>query len=182
MNTDPKASLILIVDDEPHRVTMLQSILDEAGYSNVHVATESASTHDVVRRVQPDLLILHLGLPDNSGFDALEAIQRDLEEGDFLPVLVLTGDIRPEAKLRALAAGATDFLADPYDNLEIRLRVHSLLRTRLKFQHLAQRTALAESGARFPQQAGRLAEQLIHERRQRKQRSPIDIYPGRGPH
>jgi signal transduction histidine kinase len=90
-------------------------------------------------------VLLDLHMPYIDGFAVLENLRREQREGDFLPVLVLTADVTPQAKLRALASGATDFLTKPFDKSEVLLRVENLLRTRqLHLQVQAQNEALEE--------------------------------------
>lgn len=157
-----KASRILIVDDEPHVILMLENILDEAGYDSVHSTTDSNEALELFRRLNPDLLLLDLWMDGPSGLDILDGIEDLVSDHEFLPVLILTGDIRPEARLRALAEGATDFLTKPYDPLEVKLRIHSMLRIRARFRELqAQLTERNAEGERI-RHAGRLAQQLQH--------------------
>lgn len=130
-------SRILVVDDEPRVVMLVETMLTNAGYRNVTATTDSARAVELFRTLGPDLLILDLSMPLVHGMDILEDLSEIVPEDEYLPILVLTGDVRPEAKLQALVWGAKDFLTKPFDNLEALLRIRSLLETRLLFQRLA---------------------------------------------
>lgn len=130
-------SRILVVDDEPRVVMLVETMLTSAGYRHVTATTDSARAVELFRTLEPDLLILDLSMPLVHGMDILEDLSEIVPEDEFLPILVLTGDVRPEAKLQALVWGAKDFLTKPFDNLEALLRIRSLLETRLLFQRLA---------------------------------------------
>jgi putative two-component system response regulator len=85
-------------------------------------------------------------MPHIDGFAILEALRSGHGIGTFLPVLVLTADMSQETKRRALVAGATDFLLKPFDQIEVLLRIHNLLRSRQSHLLLDnQRAALEEA-------------------------------------
>jgi putative two-component system response regulator len=83
---------------------------------------------------QPDVILLDLLMPEMDGFAVMQELGRQIEESTYLPILVLTAETAPEAKLRALSMGARDFLTKPFDQAEALLRIHNLLETR--FLHL----------------------------------------------
>jgi len=120
---------ILIVDDEPANVALLQEILVESGYTRLESVGDSKRVVSVCQKFEPDLVLLDLMMPPPDGFAILEALRGDREE-TFLPVVVLTADTNEETKRRALAAGATDFLCKPFDHTEVILRIANLLETR----------------------------------------------------
>jgi CheY-like chemotaxis protein len=84
----------------------------------------------------PDLIVLDLMMPELDGYAVLEQLKRRGDPFDFRPVLVITADATPEAKRRALALGAKDFLTKPFDTLEAMLRVWNLLETRVLYKRL----------------------------------------------
>jgi signal transduction histidine kinase len=136
---------ILIVDDEATNVLLLERILGRVLTYQLAKTTDSRKVAELVDDFEPDLVLLDLHMPYIDGFAVLENLRREQREGDFLPVLVLTADVTPQAKLRALASGATDFLTKPFDKSEVLLRVENLLRTRqLHLQVQAQNEALEE--------------------------------------
>jgi len=136
---------ILIVDDEPVNVALLEEILAENGYTRFESVTDSKAALEVCNSSQPDLVLLDLMMPQPDGFAILESL-RSQSEQTFLPVVVLTADTNEQSKIRALTAGATDFLLKPFDHVEVALRIANLLRSRRA--HLLvdnQRAALEEA-------------------------------------
>jgi putative two-component system response regulator len=118
---------ILVVDDQPANVVLLQKILARAGYDRVEGITDP---RELPARMTPDLILLDLHMPTLDGFAVLEALQKHIRPGTYLPILVITADATPEAKRRALALGAKDFLTKPFDAQEVVLRVGNMLETR----------------------------------------------------
>lgn len=128
-------SRLLIVDDEPTNVRLLERVLRADGYKAVTGTTDPREVLDLCLRESPDLLLLDLMMPYLDGYAIMEQL-RSLEGSEYLPVLVLTADSAPEARERALSGGAKDFLTKPLDRPEILLRVRNLLETR--YLHLQQ--------------------------------------------
>jgi putative two-component system response regulator len=121
---------ILVVDDHPANVALLEQLLERWGYDNVVATTDSSLVVGLCREARPDLLLLDLHMPDPDGFQILEALG-DLTEGESgLPILVLTADMAPATRQRALSLGARDFLTKPFDPTEVQLRVAGLLEMR----------------------------------------------------
>jgi putative two-component system response regulator len=118
---------LLIVDDEPVNVAVLEDILKEAGYARMRSLTDSRKTLATCTEYEPDLVLLDLMMPYIDGFTILEAIRASNVMDGFLPVLILTADMSQETKRRALRCGATDFLLKPFDQVEVLLRIHNLL-------------------------------------------------------
>lgn len=121
---------IVVVDDEPSNLRLLQSILARAGYEDVHATVDPAELVDDYEGLQPDLLLVDLMMPGLDGVDVLERVRQLTPPGQFVPVLMLTADTGREAMRRALGAGVDDFLTKPFDTDEVRLRIANLLRTR----------------------------------------------------
>ena len=136
---------ILIVDDEPANVALLQEILIENGYTRTGSVIDSKQALSTCDKFDPDLVLLDLMMPPPDGLTLLESL-RVKEEETFLPVVVLTADTNEETKRRALTAGATDFLCKPFDHTEVILRIRNLLETRRVHLLLDnQRAALEEA-------------------------------------
>jgi len=128
--TDQLAKMrILIVDDESRNVALLEAMLSDAGYGSISSVTDSRKALDTCAVFEPDLVLLDLMMPPPDGFEILESL-RSPERESFLPVIVLTADANEEARRRALAAGATDFLLKPFDQTEVLLRIRNLLEMR----------------------------------------------------
>src|SRR5256885_2687923 len=120
---------VLIIDDEPVNVALLEEILVENDYTRFKSVVDSKLAVDVCKSFQPDLVLVDLMMPPPDGFAILEALRSETEE-NFLPVVVLTADTNGESKRRALDAGATDFLLKPFDHVEVGLRIRNLLKSR----------------------------------------------------
>lgn len=130
------ASRILLVDDQPANLRLLEELLAREGFSNVVSTTESEQVLDIYNAFDPDLIVLDLMMPALSGYAVLERIERQRQADEFRPVLVLTADATSQAKHRALALGAKDFLTKPFDTVEAMLRVWNLLETRHLYKRL----------------------------------------------
>lgn len=127
---------ILIVDDQDFNVAVLENLLEREGYRNLRSTTDSRQVIELYTSFHPDLILLDLMMPHYDGFTIMEQLQAQLPAGEYFPILVLTADITAEAKQRALASGAKDFLTKPLDMMEVALRVRNLLETRLLYRQL----------------------------------------------
>src|SRR6059036_4173687 len=149
--TDPIQARILVVDDEPANVRLLERMLAEGGYRQVKSTTDSRQVLALAGAFEPDLILLDLMMPHLDGIAVIQQLR--IPEDVFLPILVLTADATSEAKKRALEAGAKDFLTKPFDRLEVMLRIRNLLDTRRLYLDL--------------ERHNRSLEQVIAERTQR---------------
>ena len=139
---------ILIVDDEPANVRLLERILEKSGYARIRSTTKSRQVERLLQEEEPDIILLDLQMPELDGFAILERLKQIAPAGRFLPVLVLTADINAQTKLRALSGGAHDFLTKPFDHAEVVQRVGNLLQTRrLQLQVEAQKEILEQAVA-----------------------------------
>lgn len=137
MSTDDFfTSRILLVDDQPANLRLLEELLSREGFSHVVSTTESEQVLDIYNAFDPDLIVLDLMMPGLSGYAVLERIERQRQTDEFRPVLVLTADATSQAKHRALALGAKDFLTKPFDTVEAMLRIWNLLETRHLYKRL----------------------------------------------
>src|ERR1043166_8894711 len=123
-----KHSKILIVDDEPSNVRLLERILELADYRDCKSTTDPRQALELFRQFQPDLVLTDLHMPQLDGFALMEQLKALIPSHVYLPIIVLTADINPETRQRALAAGANDFLVKPLDHMEVVLRIGNLLR------------------------------------------------------
>jgi CheY-like chemotaxis protein len=130
---------ILIVDDQEANILFLEELLQQGGYSSWRGVLDPRAAAAACAEFQPDLILLDLLMPDLDSFGVLAQLQPFLAAQAYLPILVLTVDLAPESKRRALAAGAKDFLAKPLDAIEVLLRVKNLLETRFLNRQLQQR-------------------------------------------
>jgi signal transduction histidine kinase len=137
---------ILIVDDEPTNVRLLERLLQATGYRNLESTTDSRRVLELYRAFRPDLILLDLLMPHLDGIAVLEQLNTEIPADEYLPILILTADVTLEAKHRALAAGAKDFVTKPLDQLETLLRIGNLLHTRRLYLALeAQKRSLEET-------------------------------------
>jgi len=149
---------LLIVDDQEVNVSLLEQMLREAGYARI---ASTLNPHEVCalhRKNRYDLILLDLQMPGMDGFQVMEGLKTNNADG-YLPVLVITA--QPGHKLRALQAGAKDFISKPFDLVEVRTRIRNMLEVRLLYRKLEnynkvleatveERTAeLRESEARY---------------------------------
>jgi PAS domain S-box-containing protein len=149
---------ILIVDDQQANVSLLEQMLNEAGYTCVASTMSPQEVGTLHRENGYDLILLDLQMPGMDGFQVMEGLKTNITD-TYLPVIVLTA--QPGHKLRALRAGAKDFLSKPLDLAEVKTRIHNMLEVRLLYKKLEsyskaleqaveERTAeLRESEARY---------------------------------
>ena len=128
------AARILIVDDQDANVRLLERLLAEAGYANVSATSAPQEVAALHRQQGYDLILLDLQMPVMDGFEVMEHLQEG-EADSYLPVIVLTA--QPAHKLRALQAGAKDFISKPFDLVEVKTRIHNMLEVRLLYKKLA---------------------------------------------
>jgi len=121
-------SPILILDDQPPNVKLLERILIKYGFENVHTLTDSREFEATIQAIEFDLILLDIRMPHLDGFDILKIMAA--KYGGEVPVLVLTAQTDNETRDRALELGATDFLRKPFDKVEVMLRVKNMLRGR----------------------------------------------------
>jgi len=124
------AARILIVDDQEANVKLLEYVLRGAGYRAVTPLSDPRQVLELHRAHRYDAILLDLNMPHLSGFEVLQQLSQ-LDPDDYLPVLVITAE--PGHKVRALQAGAKDFVAKPFDQLEVLTRIHNLLEVRLLY-------------------------------------------------
>ncbi len=149
---------ILIVDDQESNVSLLTQMLIDAGHTCVASTINPQEVCALHRKHRYDLILLDLQMPDMDGFQVMEGLKTNDADG-YLPVLVITA--QPGHKLRALQAGARDFISKPFDLVEARTRIRNMLEVRLLYKKLEnyskdlekkvlERTAeLRESEARY---------------------------------
>jgi len=149
---------ILIVDDQETNVALLEQLLADNGYTAVTSTMLPAEVCALHRKDPYDLILLDLQMPVMDGFAVMEGLKTNTIDA-YLPVIVLTA--QPGHKLRALQAGAKDFISKPFDLVEVKTRIYNMLEVRLLYKRLAdynvvlektvaERTAeLRESEARF---------------------------------
>ena len=139
---------VLIVDDEPVNIALLEDVLQFSGYRQVESTTDPRRALALCQERRPDLVLLDLNMPYLDGFGVMKQLSGEFPHDECLPILVLTADVSLDTKRRALAAGATDFLTKPFDTVEVLLRIKNLLRTRHQHIQLADQKTLLEDSVR----------------------------------
>lgn len=126
---------ILVVDDSPDNIDLMEEILREEGYTDVSSTMLPEQVCPLHRQHNYDLILLDLQMPGLNGFQVMKGL-KEIEQGGYLPVLALTA--QPSFKIAALEAGARDFISKPFDLLEVHKRIHNMLEVRLLYRELAQ--------------------------------------------
>jgi PAS domain S-box-containing protein len=132
---------ILIVDDQEANVMLLEQMLRNAGYRHITTTQHPRLVYGLHKEHRFDLILLDLQMPEMDGFEVIEALKK-IEHGSYLPVLVITA--QPAHKLRALKAGAKDFVSKPFDLVEVQTRIHNMLEVRLLYRRLNDYNRLLE--------------------------------------
>jgi CheY-like chemotaxis protein/cation transporter-like permease len=127
-SSDILSARILIVDDQDTNVLLLRRMLGGAGYTSVTSTTDPLGVCALHRTNLYDLILLDLQMPVMDGFQVLAGL-KEIETDGYVPVLVITA--QPGHKLRALEAGAKDFISKPFDLAEVLARVNNMLEVRL---------------------------------------------------
>ena len=139
---------LLILDDEPLNVELLEAILRDAGYSEIEGTTSSERALESCAALTPGLLLLDLHMPHADGFEVMRRLGPEIRTDHGPPVLVLTADITAPTRHQALSAGARDFLSKPFDHEEVLLRVRNLLTVRHSELRLAAHNEELEQAVR----------------------------------
>jgi PAS domain S-box-containing protein len=136
---------ILIVDDQEANVILLEQMLRDAGYARVASTMDPATVCALHRKNRYDLILLDLQMPVMDGFQVMAGLKTNEADG-YLAVLVVTA--QPGHKLRALQAGAKDFVAKPFDLVEVKTRIRNMLEVRLLYRRLEESNKVLEATVR----------------------------------
>ena len=139
--TDILAANILIVDDAAANVLLLDRMLRETGYTHVASTTRPQEVVKLHREHPFDLILLDLLMPGMDGFEVMHEL-KTIDADSYVSVIVMTAE--PTHRLRALQAGAKDFISKPFDLLEVKSRIHNMLEVRLLYRRLAEQNRLLE--------------------------------------
>jgi CheY-like chemotaxis protein len=175
---------ILIVDDQEANVILLEQMLGNAGYVSVTSTMHPGEVCELHRTNRYDLILLDLLMPGMDGFLVMDALAK-IEPDDYVPVLVITA--QPGHKLRALQAGAKDFISKPFELAEVLARVHNMLEVRLLHEEskrhgkaLEQKVAEVEASraviSRHSDEVKRLYDEIVAEQ---KRSMELSLQPGR---
>ena len=120
---------ILIVDDNPTNILLLEKLLEQEGYDNLMSTTDSRQVHDLHLKWRFDLIVLDLQMPHLDGIQVMERMAGSIRD-DYLPILVITADSDMKLRLRAIEKGAKDFITKPFEIKEALYRIRNLLEVR----------------------------------------------------
>ena len=132
---------ILIVDDQAANVALLEQLLAQTGYRQVSSTMAPQTVCALHEANAYDLILLDLKMPQMDGFAVMEGLKMSTTDA-YLPVIVLTAE--PGHKLRALQAGAKDFISKPFDLIEVKTRIYNMLEVRMLYQKLENYSKLLE--------------------------------------
>jgi class 3 adenylate cyclase/ActR/RegA family two-component response regulator len=160
LKRDLRNATILIVDDQEANIELLEGILAD-DYTNVKSTSDPRRALPLFNALAPDLILLDLHMPHLDGFAVMEQLQACIPPGAYVPILVLTADVSPDVKQRALSEGAKDFLSKPFDPDEVLARIKNLLETRLLHLQLENRNRILAQAMHELDAERELSEQLL---------------------
>jgi response regulator RpfG family c-di-GMP phosphodiesterase len=142
-----KNARLLIVDDEDANIEILQRILTRAGFSRVVSSNDSRQAAALYVEHRPDMILLDLHMPHMDGLEVMDQLN-EIAEASYLPILILSGDLTPEARREALSRGAKDFVNKPFQPDELLLRIKTQLETRFLYIQIQSQNQLLEMKVR----------------------------------
>ncbi|HEX5474049.1 MAG TPA: HD domain-containing phosphohydrolase [Vicinamibacterales bacterium] len=142
-----KNARLLIVDDEPNNVEILRRFLTRAGYERIESTTDPREAAERYVQTRPDLILLDLHMPHLDGLQVMAQLGQ-IAEATYLPIVILSADVTPEARREALSRGAKDFVNKPFQQDEILLRIATLLETRFLYLQIQSQNQILEAKVR----------------------------------
>ena len=138
---------LLIIDDEDANIEILERILTRAGFTRIVTSNDSRQATALYVEHRPDLILLDLHMPHMDGLEVMDQLN-EIAEASYLPILILSGDLTPEARRDALSRGAKDFVNKPFQQDELLLRIKTLLETRFLYIQIQSQNQLLEAKVR----------------------------------
>ena len=146
---DVSAVKLLLIDDELHSLKLMEAILKQAGYEKITTTTDPRQAVQLYQEVKPDLIATDMRMPYMDGFEVMRQLTAVIPAEDYVPILVITGELDAPTKHRALAEGAKDFLNKPVDATEVVLRIKNQLVTRQLHRQLRMHNEHLEAQVRL---------------------------------
>ncbi len=140
--TEARKPVILIVDDIPVNIQLIQGYLTAVGYQTV-VAQNGEEAIFRVREALPDLILLDVMMPKINGLETCRILKRN-QQTQHIPIIMVTALNELDDKIRGIEAGADDFISKPFNRLELLARVKSLLRLKHYYDQLQEKIRLLE--------------------------------------
>jgi putative two-component system response regulator len=146
-STERKNARILIIDDEPANLKLLDRMLGGQGYQNLVLVADPREVVALYRETRPDLILLDINMPHLDGYQVMDQL-KVLNDPLLPPIVILTAQHSKDYLLRALAAGARDFIGKPFDRNELLMRVRNLLDAQLAHRMVHDQKAVLEEMVR----------------------------------
>jgi DNA-binding response OmpR family regulator len=144
---DYRDAKVLIVDDQDLNIALLSGMLKKAGFRNRFSTSDPLAAAELFQRVAPHVVLLDIEMPKLDGFGVLEQL-RALSSEVLVPVVVLTAHTAQAIRLRAIEAGATDFLTKPFDGMEVLGRVRNMATLGMMARRIADENRRLEEAVR----------------------------------
>ncbi|MDP2654275.1 MAG: response regulator [Candidatus Omnitrophota bacterium] len=135
---------ILIIDDQKLHARYLQKVLEDAGYRSVRTENDPLKALPVIHELQPDLIILDLDMPQLDGFQIIEHLN-EFRRNNYLPILAVSPETSAEGRLKALQSGATDIVVQPFEVVEIVIRIRNMIEMRILHMQVQDQNKILES-------------------------------------
>ena len=145
-NGPPRPATVMVVDDQAHNVKLLETLLHAEGYATI-AARNGSEALALAAAESPDLILLDVMMPDMDGFEVVARLKAD-PRTQPVPVIMVTALDDRQSKLRALEAGAEEFLSKPIDHADLRVRVRNLLRLKEYGDFLANHNRILDEQVR----------------------------------
>tara|TARA_R110000787_G_scaffold86057_5_gene183231 strand:+ start:63793 stop:64914 length:1122 start_codon:yes stop_codon:yes gene_type:complete len=143
-NSTITRSRILIVDDLPVNVMVLEATLRRDGFTDITTVTDPRMVESQVSANEFDLIFLDIRMPHINGFELCERLASNVADDDYLPVIVVTAQTDKQTRHRSLQLGAKDFITKPFDNQEILSRTRNSLEIRALYKERRNHAVLLE--------------------------------------
>jgi signal transduction histidine kinase len=144
MNQVHAGARLLLIDDNTASNCLLKNVLNRFGFQIIECITDSRKAAAAFETFGPDLVVLDLNMPYFDGLEVMQQLAQVVSKDAFLPVLVISGEGNSHTKVKALAAGATDFLAKPFQPMEVYIRIRNLLEIRFLQKQLREQNQTLE--------------------------------------
>ena len=115
---------VLIIDDEEDITDILDTVLKREGFSNIYIANNGTDGIELFKKVNPDIVLLDIMLPDISGYDVFNELRKDSQ----IPILFISAKTEEVDRLLGFAIGADDYIIKPFQIIELRARIHAVIR------------------------------------------------------
>ena len=133
-----------MVDDQEANINLVFSILRDRGFASLHSLTDSRRVLSMFTELEPDIVLLDLRMPNVDGLSLLKQLRSRISLTEYLPFLIMTGDLSDRSRQTALSLGAKDFLTKPVNPADVVLRIYNLLETRFLYLALQEKNRSLE--------------------------------------